>query len=440
MKKFLAQSLILLSLFFITGHFSSCKKEDCDNDSIPQNEVCRTSNLPVVMMHGFLASGDTWANHAMRFTANGYEPDMLFAFDWNTLSQSGNEVLLDAFIDEVLAATGASQVDLIGHSAGGGLGYTYLSDSTRAAKVAHYVHIASSVQPAPAGANGEIPTLNLWSEDDEIASGGDIIGATNVKLVGADHYQVATNAESFAAIFSFFNAGKTACTTDLVAQEPVQLSGRVVTLGENTPLVGASVEIYEVSDATGFRISTSPETTLTTDTKGYWGPFNAKSTTRYEFRVVSADPNDRVVHYYREGATRSNQFVYLRTFPPSGSTIALLLNGVPENATQSALVVFSSSQAVVNGRDSLTAGGVDLSSAQYASPAKTAIAYFLYDDGDSQTSGDPVGFFGSFSFLNGVDIFFPATPEATIPVYFNGRTLNVKNWPSEEGVIVPVFE
>ncbi len=440
MKKLLTQSLILLGLFFITGHFSSCKKDDCDHDSIPQNEVCKTSNLPVVMVHGFLASGDTWANHAMRFRENGYESTQLYAFDWNTLSQSGNEALLDAFIDEVLAATGASQVDLIGHSAGGGLGYTYLNDSTRAAKVAHYVHVASSVQPGPAGTNGEIPTLNLWSEDDEIAAGGDITGATNVKLVGADHYQVATNAESFASIFSFLNEGKTACVTSIVAEEPVQLSGRVVTLGENTPLLAASVEIYEVSAATGFRVSTSPETILTTDSKGYWGPFAAKSNTNYEFRVVSADPADRVVHYYREGAIRSNKFVYLRTFPPAGSTIALLLNGVPENTNQSAVVVFSSSQAVVNGRDSLSSGGVDLSSAQYASPAKTAIAYFLYDDGDSQTSGSPVGFFGSFSFLNGVDIFFPASPETTIPVYFNGRTLNVKNWASEEGVIVTVFD
>ncbi len=440
MKKILSQTLILLSLFFITGHFSSCKKDDCDNDSIPQNEVCRTSNLPVVMMHGFLASGDTWANHAMRFSANGYDDDMLYAFDWNSINQGNSVDLLDDYIDEILAETGASQVDLIGHSAGGDLGYTYLNDSTRAAKVAHYVHVASSVQPGPAGANGEIPTLNLWSEDDEIAAGGDITGATNVKLVGADHYQVATNAESFAAIFSFLNAGKTACTTSIVAEEPVQLSGRVVTLGENTPLAGASVEIYEVSASTGFRVSTSTETTLTTDSKGYWGPFTAKSNTNYEFRVVSADPNDRIVHYYREGAIRSNKFVYLRTFPPAGSTIALLLNGVPENATQSAVVVFSSSQAVINGRDSLSAGGVDLSSAQYASPAKTAIAYFLYDDGDSQTSGDPVGFFGSFSFLNGVDVFFPASPETTIPIYFNGRTLNVKNWASEEGVIVPVFD
>ncbi|MCG3165702.1 MAG: hypothetical protein POELPBGB_01477 [Bacteroidia bacterium] len=440
MKKILAQSLILLSLFFITGHFSSCKKDDCDNDSIPQTEICRTSNYPIVMMHGFLASGDTWANHAMRFSANGYDDNMLYAFDWNSINQGNSIDLLDDYIDEILAATGAQKVDLIGHSAGGGLGYTYLSDSIRATKVAHYVHVASSVQSGPAGSNGEVPTLNLWSEDDEIAAGGDIPGATNVKLTGADHYQVATNAESFAAIFSFFNNGKTACTTNIEAKEPVQLSGRSVTLGENSPMAGATIEIYEVSSTTGERVSGTADAVLTTDSKGYWGPFSAKSNTRYEFRVVSADPNDRVVHYFREGAIRSNKFVYLRTFPPAGSTIALLLNGVPENATQSAVVVFSSSQAVINGRDSLSAGGVDLSSAQYASPAKTAIAYFLYDDGDSQTSGNPVGFFGSFSFLNGVDIFFPASPPSTVSVYFNGRTLYMPSLSSADGVLVPVFD
>lgn len=430
--------VFLIGTFLIS--FSSCKKSDCEHNNETPENPCVTATRPIIMVHGFLASGDTYSNHVMRFRQNGYSADMLYAFDWNTLSQGNSVALLDAFIDEVLTATGAEKVDLIGHSAGGGLGYSYLNNADRAAKVAYYVHVGSSPQSAPAGPNGEIPTLNLWSEDDKIVASADIPGATNVKLSGADHYEVATNAESFSAIFSFFHNGTTPCITAITDEENIQVSGRSVTLGENSPMVGASIEIYEVSPTTGYRISNSPEIIFTTDNKGYWGPFTAKAATHYEFRVVSANASDRIVHYYREPFIRSNKLVYLRTLPPAGSTVGLLLGGIPKNTTQSVVVAFSSSKAVINGRDSLSAGGINLSSAQYASPEKTAIAYFLYDNGDSQTSGNPVGFFGNFSFLNGVDIFFPTNPQNSIPVYFNGRTLYMPNIPSQDGILIPVFD
>ena len=98
-----------------------------------------------MFLHGFLGSGDTWTNHAMRLSSNGYCDEHIVAFDWNTLDQAESAgadrvVELDARINQVLSLTGASQVDLVGHSAGGGLSYSYLEDADRAAKVAHYVH------------------------------------------------------------------------------------------------------------------------------------------------------------------------------------------------------------------------------------------------------------------------------------------------------------
>jgi triacylglycerol esterase/lipase EstA (alpha/beta hydrolase family) len=117
----------------------------------PPPSGCDTTLLPVVMVHGFLAAGDTYAPFLMRFHSNGYCLNRLFAFDWNSISGTNTVAALDAFIDNVLAETGATQVNLMGHSAGGGTCYEYLTDAMHAAKVAHYVHIGSSIQAGPAG-------------------------------------------------------------------------------------------------------------------------------------------------------------------------------------------------------------------------------------------------------------------------------------------------
>jgi triacylglycerol esterase/lipase EstA (alpha/beta hydrolase family) len=68
---------------------------------------CDTCRYPVVMVHGFLASGDTYAPFVQLFHSNGYKPNYLYAFDWNSLNQgANNSAALDAFIDTVRARTG----------------------------------------------------------------------------------------------------------------------------------------------------------------------------------------------------------------------------------------------------------------------------------------------------------------------------------------------
>lgn len=437
--------------FLLCAGFSAlaCKHSDILPASSGENEelpvvpalLCDTCQYPVVMVHGFLASGDTWTRFHQLFTSNGYKPNHLFAFDWNSLNQIGGNTVpqLDAFINQVLASTGAPKVRLMGHSAGGGVCYNYLSDPARAAKVDAYVHIASMAQTGPAGPGGSVPTLNLWSDGDAVVQGGDIPGASNVQLDGKDHYQVATSKESFAAVWQFFH-NQAPQTLDVTPETVVCIAGKVLYFGENTPLAQAKVEIYEVDPATGQRLTPTPWQTLLTDSLGRWPAINVDANHTYEFVTTPPQPGQRRIHYFREGFTHLNTLVYLRTIPPPASLAGILLAGLPNSGNQSVLNVFSASQAVIHGRDSLAAAGAVLSTAQYAAPDKTAIAYFLYDDGDSQTELSPVGIFGNFPFLNGVDLFFPTATPGTIPLFFNGRHLNVRNIPSAEGIVVGVFD
>ena len=423
---------------------TACKKEK-DTDPPPPpgggggggGSACNTSYLPVVMCHGLLASGDTYAQQAQRLVQNGYCPDRIYVLDWNTLGGGNSVGVLDALIDQVLQETGAQKVELMGHSAGGGLGYNYLSDATRAAKVAHYVHIGSSAQSGPAGPAGDVPTMNIWSPYDAVVTGADIPGAQNVMIPDKDHYEIATSAETFAAFYTFFR-GQAPASTTIVASGARTVAGRALTLGENQPLANASIRVFEVDAGTGFRTSASPVQSFTADAQGRWGPFTATAGMYYEFELTPV--TGRRVHYYREPFITSDRLVYLRGLPPPSSPAGILLASLPSNDDQAVVVSFTANQAVIAGRDDLRVNGLELSTPEFASEQSSTIAFFLYDNGDGQTSGNAVGLFGSFPFLSGVDVFFPTTTPQTVELTFAGRALRMRNWPSaSEGVTIGIF-
>ncbi len=421
---------------------SSCAKDKKNQDS---NSGCNAASRPVIMVHGFLASGDTWASQAQRFQSNSYCDDKVYVFDWNTLNQTTGQAAavlqLDSLIDAVLAKTGQTKVDLVGHSAGGGVGYSYCSDSLRAKKVAHYVHIGSNSQTKPAGPNGEIPTLCISSPDDKVAGNTTITDATNITLNGKDHYEVATSKESFISMYKFFNE-KDPVYSDIQPDATVKVSGKVLTLGDNTALINATVNVYELNTADASRASATPNQTFTTGSDGLFSSFTAKANTYYEFEVISPISGDRKVHYYREPFTKSDRIVYLRTIPQSGLA-ATLLGGLPKDDGQTVLAIFTANQAVVNGRDQLFVNdNVELSSAAISPASATNIAFFMYDDNKNQqtdlTEPSIFGFLNSF--LSGADVYLPTLPEGSIKLTFNGRNQFVRNLKSNsDGVVVAVF-
>ena len=390
---------------------------------------------PIVFVHGMLGSGDTYTQPIQRFMEQGYSPAQLVTMDWNTVAFGNSKVSLqlDSVINRVLKKTGATQVNLVGHSAGGGLCYGYLKDSSHAAKVAHYVHIGSGQLSKPA----TVPTMNIYSKDDLVSGGADVAGATNISLSGKDHYEVATCSETFDAMYAFFNSKK-ANTKLSHKQQPILVSGRAVTFGENKAEANATITIYAIDNKTGKRKTTSLRYETSTDEMGYWGGFTAKAGEYYEMVVLSGDTAKRPVHYYREPFAMSNPVVYLRTLGKQGMT-AMLSNALPTSDAQSVLAVFSSSKAVISGRDSLTANELALSAKIYSAAKKTCIAYFLFDNGDGATGGDKLPLFSMIPFMNAVDMMIPANSKP-INLYYNGRTMNLPSMPASKGVMVAVFD
>lgn len=399
---------------------------------------CNNTPAPVVFVHGFLGSGDTWATQVQRFASNGFCSDRFFAFDWNSLSGGGADLLLDRFIDSVLIVTKAQKLHLVGHSAGGGRGYSYLSDTVRAAKVISYVHIGSGANKTPAGPGGSVPTMNIYSTDDRVVPGRDIPGAVNIKLTALDHYQVATSAETFAHMYRFFYNSEPA-TTDITPGGQIQIGGRCLTLGTNQPAEGTRIDIF-IADEQGAPYGQAVAT-IAVPASGNWGPVEVSPKHRYLFRLSSEKPGFKRVNYYFEQFERDNPLVYLRTFPTGMSPVGMLLAALPSNDDLSVISIFSSSQAVINGRDDLSLNGINLSTPALASPQSTMISLFCYDDrNDSEGTGEPISLFMMMPFLRGADIPILTLAPETWVAELNGRKIPVRNWSSRtDGVTIAVF-
>jgi pimeloyl-ACP methyl ester carboxylesterase len=426
---------------------------DGGSADLPEERVaCNALRPPVVMAHGFLAAGDTWAPLAQRLASNGDCPSRLFAFDWNPFDRDAAVSALDAFITDVLAESGASQVQLVGHSAGGVLGYTFLADPARAARVSHYVHVGSApepldgVPPGPAGPpEAPVPTLNLWSTGDTVLPGADMAGCTNVRLDGQDHYEVATSEASFSAIHAHLRGGPPQTVargaSPYTLPGPRYVRGKALRLGDNAPAAGWQLTVHAVDPDSGAALGEAVATATVADDGGF-GPFQLASDTPHVFHLTGPGPDDRAVRYYREPFAADDAFVYLRVLPAADSFLGLLFGSVPFSANSPLLIAFSSSRAVIAGRDSLVVDGEELAVPAFAAADKTSIAWFLYDDEDDGQPGASVGSFSALpSFLAAIDRVYPVASPGPLTLALNGRTVNVPRWPAAtEGATVVIFD
>ncbi|TCJ89738.1 esterase/lipase family protein [Nocardia alba] len=104
---------------------------------------------PVVLLHGLSNQTVTWNTLAPVLVSEGY---CVFSTTYGTgqLGPVGavtpieeSAVQVGAFIDRVLAATGAARVDLVGHSMGGAIPFYYINHLGGASRIDDYVAMAA---------------------------------------------------------------------------------------------------------------------------------------------------------------------------------------------------------------------------------------------------------------------------------------------------------
>lgn len=389
---------------------------------------------PTIFVHGMLGSGDSWSKPVQLFKAQGYPENYLDVLDWNTLSPQRNLAAkkLDSIINHILRVTGKDKVNLVGHSAGGGLVSSFIMSDSIAEKVNKYIHVGSgNLQTIT-----KVSTLNLYSVDDLIVRGTTIEGVENVQLSGLDHYEIATDSLAFAEMYRFFHGKSPKPVLRKTTSKTVSISGKVLVMGENSVPKNATLTIYPFNPENGKRLQNEPITEQKILNDGRWLPVEVDSSTYLEF--VITPENGRAIHYFREPFTASNHLVYLRTLPTTGMA-SMLFSGLPNNEQEAVLVIFSANKATITGRDFLAVNGVELTTPELASAQTTAIAHFVYDDkSDKISSGNAIALFGMMPFMNGIDLYLEVAKP--IQLNFQNRQMVLPALPSSDSVLVAVFQ
>ncbi|CAJ65133.1 MULTISPECIES: lipase [Frankia] len=393
------------------------------------------ARLPLLFVHGSLGSGDQFESQAQRFTSNGYPADRIAAFDYDgSVSDIPLDKIfpqLDAKIQDLLRATGAKKVDLVGQAEGAGITERYLASSaSRANRVAHLISVEGSLASGPPRG---VPMLAIWGIGDPTRR---VPGASNVRFPDQERTRLLTSTGTFREMFRFLT-GTEPFTTDVVAEKgQIEISGRVLLYPANTGVGRARLEVYRLDPKTGRRLPKGLGGLFTLTDDGSWGPLRADGTTPYEFAVVrSGEP---VHHFYYQPFRRTDRLVRLLTSRP-GEEVG---GGMKTDPKQTDLVV---SRALEwwgdQGRNSdiLTVDGTNVLSSAVAPRSKLALAVYLFDrdaDGVSDVMVPIPDYFG-IGFITGADLHIPAG-DRSVEVVVTPRgqaahraVLRVPAWPSD---------
>jgi pimeloyl-ACP methyl ester carboxylesterase len=321
---------------------------------------------PIVFVHGNSDYAADWQTAFWRFESNGYPRDRLFAIcfndpqsrDDNTVAQADRSSTddelkeLSAFVDNVLAKTGASKVAFVANSRGCLTTRNYLKHGGAGKAVAavlcggvnHGVYAIPQLLGSEYNGQGAfltelnsgdetegVKTLTLRSDGYDLyaqpdgayigragmktnitSDGPALKGAQNLTLDHIDHRETAYSPRAFAEIYKFL-VGVAPSRIAIVKEDMVTLNGRVTgVVGDtvtNKPVEGAKVEVYAVDPDTGARKGAAL-IEKTTGADGVWGPLLTDSNTALEFVVAAAD--QLVTHIYRSPFPRSFAMLDLR--------------------------------------------------------------------------------------------------------------------------------
>lgn len=436
---------------------------------------CDKSLRPIVFVHGTVANGDSFAHPAKILASNGYCPEWIRAVEYHSLVAAvpdaaaaapqgldGGVALADggvadaaapafvldrveafrrasADIDRVIAElqrdTGFDKVDLAGHSQGSGHGSTYAGMNP--GKVAHYVHLAGGqLEQDPGG----VPTLCLSSIGDRPVTCKTTKNITFQDQT-LDHSAVASSTEAALEVYRFLT-GKEPKYQDIQCGDPITIEGRAPTFADNTFLVGAKVELYELDYSKAPRERGAPVSSTTITADGKFGPWQVKRDVPYEFRLVppANDSTRRPSHAYLQPFKRTDRLLRFN-FETKDPVASATSSQVNRDASFSIVIPRSRQRAFYYKTDSLKVNGFEVIKEDTTWNATTnrsrvTVAYYLFDKsltpgtygpGDGKSTGESII---SGSFVNSADLFVPTTPAAWVDVTFNGTTLKVPNWVS----------
>ncbi|SFA72112.1 Triacylglycerol esterase/lipase EstA, alpha/beta hydrolase fold [Amycolatopsis marina] len=180
---------------------------------------------PVILVHGLFGSPGNWSQVTASLQEAGYAEEQIVTFGYNSISQSNAVTAekLGAKVDEVLARTGSSKVDIVGHSMGSLNSRYCIKYAGCAGKVDDWVSLAgpnngvtsanlcwwqitcremrigstfitklNTVATLPGDVQGTV----IWSPDDGVvtpATSSVLDGVHNIEVAGVRHIAMLTD-------------------------------------------------------------------------------------------------------------------------------------------------------------------------------------------------------------------------------------------------------
>lgn len=419
--------------------------------------------LPIVFVHGIGGSGAIFASTAERFASNGYPSRRLRMFEYDSSKVALAPDQLDELIDKLQAKYGVRRVNLVGHSLGTIVANLYLSDASRAAKIAHYVGI-DGADNADCGAGvRKLKCMGIFA-----GTGGDV-GGDNVYLNHSQsHVESATSPKTFGLEYRFFT-GADPRTRLVVPQPPgrVKISGRAVNQNDNSGVDGAKLRIWRLNPSTGARKGSRSVATFDIGPSGNWGPVKVNGKKRYEFELRRPDSPVRENTYYQP-FIRDDRWVRLLSRPPDSPVVENTITG-PDHAAaeviryrewwtthpsgnEDILRIGTTSpsqgdQPQVNVLRNVVSDGLVTGLASIT--GKNAVWIHVHDNpADQFSSLDLIPYFDGQPFNTGVDLYMPASDPPDGVVGFrslprgdasNPQVLKAPNWASDKHKIAVVF-
>lgn len=87
---------------------------------VARHNVVAPERHPILFVHGWNSSGSVWGTMISRFKADGWTAAQLHSWSYNTAQSNATTAKqIASKVDSILAATGATRVDVISHSMGG---------------------------------------------------------------------------------------------------------------------------------------------------------------------------------------------------------------------------------------------------------------------------------------------------------------------------------
>jgi pimeloyl-ACP methyl ester carboxylesterase len=396
--------------------------------------------LPIVFVHGFAGSAQQFDSQAMRFVANGFPAERLFAYEHDGAGFAIETFVteLDAYIDDVREKFSTDKVYVIGHSRGTSVSSMYLGDPARAAKVAKYIALdgaGCANVPIPCIAPAQTTNMRAGQTD---------------PLPGHKHVEVATSKVSFGLQYAFLFDRKPEVVDIVKQRAPVVISGRAVNFPANTGREGARLDVWKIDNDTGLRIDNDVRATFDVDPNGNWGPFTVDPDSHYEF-VLSTDADSGQHHFYMQRFLRSSAFVRLLSGPPtSDARLNSHITDYQTNLTVSRMREWTTDDALTV---EIRSENGDQEARNVISEATRSdrIAIYLQDDEATpkETTLNLLPWFPDQPFQTGVDLYLPASaekPNGTITLTNEPRgdsdspqVVHVPNWAASQHTVSVLF-